>query len=319
MFFEFYESLVSEFPDGCDQLLGQPLAADNSLWLSVDGDTCPSLLFSVRRDAPRSDIELRSISIRFSRDCVIEDASGVGASGIYTIVRLNENDPDIIRMFLRVFEESFRVRGRYYTNKEISIRILELADLFEKVEGSIGDVVGLWGELYILSRSSNLAAAVHSWCCHKKAKYDYVADGFVLEAKTTVRSKRKHRFSLEQLRPAGGFSVYVASLAVVEVNSGKSASEFMDELCIKISDDELRARFLAQCLVKGGRDIYRNSLKLSAFPDQTSLVMFSSLNIPVPEVGQALPIENVRFDVDLTGIAPISSREMDEVLEFGKR
>lgn len=319
MLFEAYAKLVKDFPDGCGQLFGQPLSADNSLWLSVDGDAHPSLLFAARRDDPRNDIELRSVSVRFSRDCIIEAVGGAGASGIYTVVRLNENDPDVLRMLLRLLEEAFREREKPYSNKDIAARILELADLFKQIEDSPRDIVGLWGELYVLSRSTELDIAAQCWCRHKKARYDYVTDSFALEAKTTLLPKRKHRFSLDQLRPNGDFRVYIASLAVVELNSGRTAADLMDELYGKIADDDLRALFLAQCLVKGGRDIYRNSLKLGVFPDRTSLIIFDASDIPVPEIAPASPIENVRFDVDLTGLAPVSPSEMDAVLAFGGR
>lgn len=317
MLFEAYAKLVSDFPDDCDQLFGQPLMADNSLWLSVDGDAYPSLLFAARREHALSDIELRSVSVRFSRDCVIEAAEGQAASGIFTVVRLNENDPDIARMLLRMLEETFRKRKTLYSNKEIAARILELADLFKQISDSAGDIVGLWGELYVLSRSSSLDRAVQCWCLNKRAKYDYVTENFALEAKTTVLSRRKHRFSLDQLRPYGKFRVYVASLSVVELNSGKTAADLMEEVYGKIDDDDLRARFLAQCLVKGGRDIYLNSLKLNVFPDRTSLVILDASAIPVPEIAPAQPIENVRFDVDLTDLTPVSPSEMAALLAFG--
>lgn len=318
MLFEAYAKLVKDFPDDCDQLFGQALTENNSFWLSVDGDACPSLLFSARREDVRSDIELRSVSVCFSRDCFVEAADGEAATGIYTVVRLNENDPDIVRMLLRLLEETFRTRKNSYTNKEIAARILELSDLFKQIDDSKGDIVGLWGELYILLRASSLDTAVQCWCLNKNAKYDYVTDGFALEAKTTVQSRRKHRFSLDQLRPNGDFRVYVASLAVVELNSGRTAADLMDDVYGKIADDDLRARFLAQCLVKGGRDIYRNTLKLGVFPDGTSLVILDASTIPVPDIAPAAPIENVRFDVDLTDLCSIAPNQMATILAFGE-
>jgi len=316
--FEAYAKLVNDYPDDCDQLFGQSLTDDNSFWLAVDGDAYPSLLFAARREEVRNDIELRSVSVHFSRDCVIEAADGNATSGIYTVVRLNENDPDVARMVLRLLGETFKVRNTPYTNKEIAARILDLADLFRQISESAGDIVGLWGELYILSRASGLETAVRCWCLNKNAKYDYVTNHFVLEAKTTVLSRRKHRFTLDQLRPNGEFHVYVASLAVVELNAGRTAADLMEELYGKIGEDDLRTRFLAQCLVKGGRDIYRNTLKLGVFPDGTSLMILDAATIPVPEIVPGAPIENVRFDVDLTDLGPVSQSDTDTVLAFGR-
>ncbi len=318
MLFEAYAKLLSDFPDDCDQLFGQALTTDNTVWLSVDGDAYPSLLFASRQEDARNDIELRSVSVHFSRGCGIEATDGKATSGIFTVVRVNENDPDIARIMLRLLEETFQVRTMPYANKEIAARILELADLFRQIADSEGDIVGLWGELHILSRAHNLDTAVQCWCLSKNAKYDYVTEGFALEAKTTLRSRRKHRFTLDQLRPGGDFRVYIASLAVVELNAGRTAADLMDEVFGKIGDDELRQRFLAQCLVKGGRDIYRNTLKLGVFPDGSSLMILDAATIPVPEIAPASPIENVRFDADMTDLAPVTPHEVETVLEFGK-
>lgn len=317
MFFEAYAKLVNDYPGDCDQLFGQALTADNSMWLSIDGDANPTLLFAAREIEIRNDIELQSISARFSRDCVIEAATGNVASGNYTIVRLNENDPDIVRVLLRMLSEIFQVRKSPYSNKEIAARILDVADLFKKIADSTGDAIGLWGELHILLQASHLDLAVQCWCLNKNAKYDYVTKDFVLEAKTTVLSRRKHRFSLDQLRPNSDFRVYVASLTVVELKSGRSTADLMEEVCCRLEDADLRARFLSQCLVKGGHDLYRNTLKLGLYPDGSSLVILDASIIPAPDVAPGSGIENVRFDVDLTDHSAVSNCELETVLAFG--
>lgn len=317
MLFETYAKLLGDFPEGCDQLFGEPLSPDGTLWLSVDGDAYPSLLFRAQRDDPRSDIELRSVSAWFSRDCSIETAEGRSASGVYTVIRLNENDPDIVRILLRLLEETFPETRAPYANKDIAAQILELANLFKQIAGSDTDIIGLWGELHILSQAPNTTHAVRCWCAHKMAKYDFVTRGFVLEAKTTLRSRRKHGFSMDQLRPSRAFAVYVASLALVELNSGQTAVELMDQVYSNIAEDELRISFLRQCVLKGGQDIYRSTLKLDVFPDGTSLAIFDAASLPVPQVGDADPIENVRFDLDLTGLPCLSSGEAATILSFG--
>ena len=317
MLFETYARLLGDFPEGCDQLFGEPLSSDGSLWLSVDADAYPSLLFHVRRDDVRSDIELRSVSAWFSRDCVIEAPGGLSTSGVYSVIRLNDNDPDIVRILLRLLEEAFPESNAPYANKDIAAQILELSNLFKQIASSDTEILGLWGELYILSQASNTAHAVRCWCGHKMAKYDFVTRNFVLETKTTVRSRRKHGFSLDQLRPSSDFSVYVASLALVELNSGRTAAELMDHVYAHIDDNELRISFLKQCVLKGGRDIYRSTLKLDVFPDGTSLAIFDAESLPVPQVADADPVENVRFDLDLTGLPSLPPSEAASLLSFG--
>ena len=316
MLFEAYLKLLREFPDSCTQLFGEPLTNDNSLWISVDGESYPSLLFAASQHDQRNDIQLRSVSVRFSRDCKVEAADGTKVTGNYTVVTLNENDIDVARVFLRLLEEAFRGLNGTYSNKEIASRILELAELFRQIENSVSDIIGLWGELYILSCANLLDRAVESWCSHKKAKYDFVTVDYALEIKTTLKSRRTHRFSLEQLRPEHHFQVYIASLLLVELNSGRTTAELVEELAGNIVDEELKAQFIKLCMLKGGRDLYSNSLRLSPLPSGTSLLMFSASNIPVPQISLDAPIDNVRFDVDLSELHSISLDKIAKILDF---
>ncbi|MDV6328555.1 PD-(D/E)XK motif protein [Idiomarina sp. Sol25] len=316
--FETYAKLIINFPDDCDQLFGQPLNSyNNKLWLSVDSDAYPSLLFETQGEVSyRNDIELRSLSARFSRYCNIETTDGAVVSGTYSVVQLNENDPDVVRMLCRFLEETFNENCYVYTNKEIADRVQSLANFFKSAETSRSDIVGLWGELYILSLSHNLTAAIKCWCQHRMSKYDYVAERFVLEVKTTVRSQRKHRFSLEQLRSQTGYQIYVASLILVELSSGKTVSELMESIAVDIHDNELRVSFLKQCLLKGGKDIYRNSLTWDVLPEGGSMIILDAFDIPVPEVKPDSAIENVRFDVDVSNLMPLDYKKVDSILAF---
>lgn len=316
MLFETFARLVKDFPDGCVDIFGQELAANGSCWLCVDGDAYPSLLFVARRDDARSDIELRSVSVHFSRDCIIETSDGTETSGVFTVVRLNENDPDVVRLLLRLLEELFPERGQPYSSKDVAGRILDLARLFKQIGDATGDILGLWGELQVLSTSSDLDNAIRCWCSHRKAKYDFVSQNYALEVKTTVKNKRKHRFSLEQLRPNEDFRVYVVSLSVVEINSGSTVAELMEEVCGNISDDDLRSQFITQCLVKGGQDTFRTSRRFGLLPDGTSIFAFDASVIPVPQIALDDPIENVRFDVDLTELDALSNSATHEILAF---
>jgi hypothetical protein len=134
--------------------------------------------------------------------------------------------------------------------------------------------------------------------------------------KTTLKSVPQHRFSLDQLRPSGSFDAYIASLCVIEVQSGQTVADLMETLAARISDNELRSAFLIQCLTKGGRDLYRSDLTLQTYPDNASLSLFRAEEIPVPHVRASDPIENIRFDVDLSEIVPLPDQFRTSILTF---
>ena len=82
----------------------------------------------------------------------------------------------------------------------------------------------------------------------------------------------------------------------------------MDALAAEIVDADLRNAFFRNCLVKGGGDIYKSELRLQAYPDPMSFAIFKASSIPVPILGDNAPIDNVRFDVDLSNIPRTDSK-----------
>ena len=303
MLFETYTELIRKFPSGCVSLYGEELQGKSGVWLAVDERSFPSLLFSCLPSDTRNDIELRFVGVQFARECEIGVDGGGHANGTFSIVRLEENDPDLVRVFLRLLEETFcgdELIPR--TNREISERILELANLFSQLEHSERDLLGLWGELLIISRAAAPAAAAQRWCLDRNAKYDFVCDSFALEVKATLKPSRVHRFSLAQLRTNGEMAIYVASIQAIQAHGGTTASELMDQILEVITDAELRRSFLALCLLKGGEDIYKSGLRLQLLSVEGGVAYFAARNIPVPFVDAISPISNVKFDVCLDGL-----------------
>ncbi|MGD9811781.1 MAG: PD-(D/E)XK motif protein [Sphingobium sp.] len=318
MLFEAYARLVKVFPDGCEHLFGSAIGADSRLWLSIDEHLHPSLLFPADPSDERSDIALRLIDVEFSRACEIATEDADPTSGTYTIVRLNEEDPEIARVFLRLLEETFCQDGRPLRNREIGDRMLGIADLFSRIENARGDVVGLWGELYIISKAASVLGAAQSWCLHKNARHDFVAPNFALEVKTTIKGNRQHRFSLEQLRPASAVDTYVASLQLVETHSGKTVSQLLESIYQELEDPSLRSAFFNQCLIKGGRDIYRSNLRLQPLSGDDALALYHARDIPVPGIEPGDPISSIRFDVDLSQALQVEKALRKMILAFGE-
>lgn len=306
-----YTELIRKFPSGCASLYGEELQGKSGVWLAVDERSFPSLLFSCLPSDTRNDIELRFVGVQFARECEIGVDGGGYANGTFSIVRLEENDPDLVRVFLRLLEETFCGDALTpLTNREISERILELANLFSQLEHSAKDLLGLCGELLIISRAAAPAAAARRWCMDRSAKYDFVCDDFALEVKATLKPSRVHRFSLAQLRPNGELAIYVASIQAIQAQGGTTPSELMEQILEVITDAELRRSFLALCLVKGGEDIYKSGLRLQLLSAERGVAYFAASNIPVPFVDPISPISNVKFDVCLDGL----QREDSEIL-----
>lgn len=316
MLIDLYPTLCQTIPEEGAALFGLPVDGENPYWLAIDAQAFLALLLPARADDLRPDITLRAVDALFSRTCVIDTDTHDPHEGCYSLIRLKESDPAIVRLFLRIIEERFCTTTPPKTNAEIASRIQQVAALFSRIEDNSRDLIGLWGELTVISHAKDTEAAVQCWSTRKTAKYDFVADHFVLDVKTTTRSKPQHRFSLEQIRPAGAFDAYIASLCVIEVQSGQTIGDLMESLADRINDHNLRSEFLVQCLTKGGTDLYRSELTLQTYPDNASLKLFRAADIPAPHVHSGDPIENVRFDVDLSDIEPLSEQDLASLLMF---
>ena len=145
MLFEAYQELARRFPDACQHLFGSKIDGAPGLWLSLDAQGQPYLLFEMAEDDGQPDLKLKAVEVRFACPCDIQLQDGSALSGTYTLVSLANDDPDIIRVFLRLLEEAFLTPGADHSEAAVRDQILSIADLFARLSDELKDVVGLWG------------------------------------------------------------------------------------------------------------------------------------------------------------------------------
>jgi uncharacterized protein YndB with AHSA1/START domain len=75
------------------------------------------------------------------------------------------------------------------------------------------NTVGLWGELYVIERSTNPEKIMQWWNKGKKNTFDFRAEGEILEVKTCV-ARQVHHLTSEQLQPVHNTKILIASIAV---------------------------------------------------------------------------------------------------------
>lgn len=316
MLFDKYCSLVAKFPEGCENLFGQGVAGRSDLWFSVDANDHPSLLFEVTEGEDQPDLKLKYIEVEFARQCEISVEGEPNRFGVFTAIRFKDDDADLVRIFLRLLEEVFLAGGGPLSSQQIRSKIIALSEIFSRLETSVKDVIGLWGELYVIHRSSDAKRTARAWCLAKSAQFDFLGESHVLEVKATTRVRRRHRFSLEQVRPSNDLQPYICSVLLVELPSGLTVGELMDEVLELMQDADDRRRVLYQCLEKGGKDVYSSTLRLSVLPDDASLAIFSASTIPAPNVDDATLVFNVKFDADISDCLALPKVDAERLLSF---
>lgn len=316
MLFDAYQELAHRFPEACQHLFGSKIDKAQGLWLSLDAQGQPYLLFEMAEDYGQPDLKLKAVEVRFACPCDIQLQDGTALSGTYTLVSLANDDPDIIRVFLRLLEEAFLAPGADHSAAAVRHQILSIADLFTRLNDDLKDVVGLWGELHIIRTAKDVNAAARAWSSSSRARYDFMTEQFALEVKTTLQATRLHRFSLEQLRPNAEFQVFVASILLTELPGGDTVYELIDEIYSALDDPVCRAQFFRQCLRKGGADVYGSDLRLATLPNGASVELFDCYRLPVPSIGNGDPISRLRFDLDLSAIEGLPAWRGKQLLTF---
>ena len=314
MYFEAYLRIINHAPENTEELYG--CWVEEGVWIAIDREGSPSILFSARADQKQRDIVFQLVSVQFSRQCKLILGDGEEKVGCFSLVTLEERDPDIVRAFLRLLEESFGGTQGGIRNEEIAKRILDLAGIFKALNEQRGDLIGLWGELFVILSSANIANAVSCWCYSKNAKFDFVSENFLLEVKTTLSPQRKHRFSYEQLRSRYAVDAYVASIALIEIPRGRIVGQLIDEISNILEDAKLRELFFHQCLMKGGKLIYQDELRLAPISKDDCVNLFDATTLPVPQVSTQDPIDNIRFDLDFSQIPDLVMEISISDLEF---
>lgn len=97
--------------------------------------------------------------------------------------------------------------------------------------------LGLWGELWVISRANDIDRLVKAWRGPEREAMDFFLEGIALEVKASRRA-HVHHVSQSQLdRPAGVHEGYLLSLWVaVEPSRGVSLGELVDEVLTRVSD-----------------------------------------------------------------------------------
>lgn len=289
-------ALLQNYPEDFNGLYGTTSAAGSLI--ACDSHGYPVLLFPAHSQKDFRDIELELIEVQFSRQCELFVDGRQEVSGIFTLVTLNDNDPDTAKLFLDILEDALFADEKPLTNRRIRDTIIGISNIFCKSENMDRDIIGLWGELYIIANSGAPQAAVSSWSSNTTSRHDFMTERFSLEVKTSRSQDRVHTFSYDQLKDSDS-TLLILSLVVSEVPGGQSVSDLITLIKDQIDDPLLRTEFLKLCASKGGKTVMQSQLKLSVKTNPQGLRIFASSDIPTPDIPDGAPISHVRFDVTM--------------------
>ena len=159
----------------------------------------PSILFNTKKKSQSiNGYKGANIRLRFNINCNIHEKNKKIFKN-YTILSCTSDDKKIIQIFLEVCETTFSKISSEPTTKEIKDITQSIIDLFKNMPNKRLSLIGLWGELFLITSSKNISKCLEAWHKHTEDKYDFYDNNEALEVKCTSKTDRKHEFIHDQL------------------------------------------------------------------------------------------------------------------------
>lgn len=275
--------------------------------IGISSEGFPIFFVKCNNDAKSIDINLELISVLFSQECNIKEEEG-NSNDIYTIVLLKTLNRDLQQYFTDVFSIILQQIKQIPTELELYSEVRKVIDLFSSItKPPLKSIQGLWAELLIIERGLNPEYLINAWHISPSDKYDFNDSKDKLEVKSTAKSRRIHRFSIDQLNNNSGSDLLIASTFVIETGTGKSILNLRDIIITKINDIKLKLR-LNEMIYKTVGNEYEK-LGCIFFDYQLAIDSLSYYKVvDIPKININLiptQVSNVTFDSDLTDVQNI--------------
>lgn len=262
-------------------------------------DSLALLVPSDPHQDPSPDLRLAHVSVRNHAECIVRDGDDE-ERGNFGIVECLTKDPDVLRTFLELIGWMMPSEGLLdlAAARDIFHRVVQL--LREPTRAARTSELGLWGELFVLSRAEDPATLARAWHATPRERWDFVAGHLRVDVKTSSGSRR-HHFSYEQLDVPDTVQMVVASLLTTASPTGPSIAELLREVSNQVPSP-LRESMIEVAIRSLGDNWAEGSLARFD-PDlaAASLRFFDSTEVPSVDT-PPVELSEVRFVADLSDV-----------------
>ena len=305
--FKIFQELKNESPKNGDSfaIASLPTIKNHKIGISQNGQPMFFIKCDDNKKAKSLDTNLEFISVLYNRQCQLINKKGKIEEDIYTIISFKSDSDYLQEYFLKIVFVLIKNISEKPLLKDLKIEIEKLINLFTKFsKPALKTIQGLWAELLIIEQSKNPDYLIQSWHSSTTDKYDFNDGIDKIEVKSTVKSRRIHNFSLEQLTPNLSSKLIVASIFTIETGTGTTIFDLVESIENKIKDKNLAFRVNEMVAVTLGNDFEKS---FDIFFDYQFAVdaiqYYNSLDVPTINKSD-IPsnITNIRFDCDLTNV-----------------
>lgn len=251
-------------------------------------------------------IELRNLTARFHSTCRVETSSGT-IEGQFAVVSCDSSVPELYELFVRSFAAVAERLPQEAVTSDLRNCVQGLLNLFRGLaRPSRREVTGLWAELYVISVSDSIVAALQAWHAEHFERFDFSSEFGCLEVKATTKDRRIHEFSLEQLQAPMNGQGYVASLLLQPLSGGVGIMDLATSIDATLSlEPALKQKLWENVAETLGSD-FSERLDYRFDPSYAArhFAVFSMEDVPAPQVPSDPRISSIRFCSDLSLVPP---------------
>lgn len=308
--FKIFQELKNESPASGDSfaIASLPTIKNHKLGISQNGQPMFFIKCGDNTKVKSLDTNLEFISVMYNRQCQLINKKGKIEEDIYTVISLKSDSDYMQKYFLKIVFILIKNISEKPLLKDLKIEIEKLINLFTKFsKPSLKTIQGLWAELLIIEQSKNPDYLIQSWHRSTTDKYDFNDGIDKIEVKSTVKNRRIHNFSLEQLTPNLNSELIVASIFVIETGTGTTIFDLVESIENKINDKNLTFRINEMVAVTLGKDFEKSFDIFFDYQFAVDTVQYyNSLDIPtINRTNIPSNITNIRFDCDLTDVKTV--------------
>lgn len=311
--YKIFQELRNESPTNGDNFViaSLPSIKNHKIGITQNGQPIFFIKCDNTTKSKTLDTNLEFISVQFNRQCQLINKKKKTEEGIYTIILLKTDIEYLQEYFLKIVFVLLNNVSDKPLLKDLKIEINKLINLFSKfTKPPLKTIQGLWAELLIIEQSKNPDYLIQSWHNSTSDKYDFNDGIDKIEVKSTVKSRRIHGFSIEQLTANKNSKLLIASVFTIETGTGTNVSDLIENIETRIKDKILIFRLNQLVALTLGKDFEKS---FDVFFDYQfaldSIQLYHSSDIPsIHQNNIPSNIMNVKFDCDLSNIKTLNKK-----------
>ena len=275
----------------------------NSIGIGTDGQGSTVLVLPGQNEALAFQTEFASYD-PWSSPMIFE--TGMQLDGVSILsCKIDVTDEDTSEAAAAIFYGLLDLQAQFgKTGKAI----WQLKSLFEnrlKFDIPESKVTGLMGELLVILAANSSGKAVKFWHSNTDDKFDFSGANFRLDVKSTIMNSRNHYFSSHQIPGNAPEKTFIASVQVMKVENGKTLSDLLDLIKLKIPISEFsKVNEIVLATIGIPANLLANyHIDLTASINSIVLIKGTEIPRPIPNVG----VISMEWLANLDGLEGISS------------